>query len=304
MPQPRILVIGEALVDIVEEPGSPAIEHVGGSPANVAMGLARLDHPTHLATSLGRDARGERIASHVREHGVALTESSFISASTSTAKVTFDVARNATYEFDISWEVAPLDADAGHIHTGSISAILEPGGTTTRTVMAAAREAATLSYDPNIRPSIMGDIDAVRACVEEFMTVIDVVKASNEDIELLYPGQPVADVLAHWLGLGPALAVLTLGADGVAYRTQSGDLIALPTHAAEVVDTVGAGDSFMAGLISGLLGLGMLGGPDERALLAQASSEAVRPAVDRGLATSGITVGHAGAYAPRLDELT
>lgn len=305
MPQPRVLVIGESLVDIVQEPGSPAIEHVGGSPANVAMGLARLDHATHLATSLGPDARGERIAAHIRDRGTELTESSFNASSTSTATVIFDADRNATYDFDISWDLAPLEvgAETGHIHTGSIGAALEPGGSATRALMTAARDAATLSYDPNIRPSIMGDINDVRADVEEFMSAIDVVKASNEDIELLYPGRPVAEVLDHWLGLGPSLAVLTLGADGVAYRTRTGDLVRLPTLAATVVDTVGAGDSFMAGLISGLLDLGLLGGFDARATLTDASSEDVRPAIDRGLATSGITVGHAGAYAPLRTEL-
>lgn len=304
MPQDRILVIGEALVDIVQEPGSAPVEHVGGSPANVAMGLARLDHRVDLATALGQDSRGERIADHVRSHGVELTESSFVSAPTSTAQVTFDDARNATYEFAIHWDLAPIEADATHIHTGSISAVIEPGGPVARAIMAASRDTATLSYDPNIRPSIMGDIDDVRDVVEAFIPLIDVVKASDEDIELLYPGRAVADVLDHWLGLGPGLVVLTRGAAGVAYRTRSGDLVELPTRADRVVDTVGAGDSFMAGLISGLVSLGLLGGPDERATLTNASSEDVRPAIDRGLATSGITVGHAGAYAPRRAELT
>lgn len=305
MPKPRILVIGEALMDIVTDPAGSQSEHIGGSPTNVAVGLAALDHKVHLATTLGADDRGERIRAHLQRHGVKLTTGSINDDPTSTAQVTFDAEQNATYEFDIRWDLAPVKVGprVRHIHAGSLATALEPGGARARAAMADHRDRATLSYDPNIRPGIMGDLATIRPGVEELVAIIDVVKASSDDIALLYPGRPVEDVIDHWLSLGAPLVVLTRGADGVTCRTRTGDLLTRPTLAARVVDTVGAGDSFMAGLLSGLLDLGLIGGVRARAALREASSEAVRPAIDRALATSAITVGHAGAYAPGLEEL-
>jgi fructokinase len=305
MPKPRILVIGEALIDIVREAAGAHVEHVGGSPANVAVGLARLDHPVRLATALGRDQRGERIAAHLGDRGVRLTKGSFTSHPTSTAQVTFDADRNATYQFDIHWNLAPVKVGARdvHIHAGSLATAVEPGAARARAAMAANRATATVSYDPNIRPGIMGDLDVIRTGVEELLGVVDVVKASSDDVELLYPDREPLDVVAHWLDLGPALVVLTRGAEGVTFRTRHDDPETLPTRAGSVVDTVGAGDSFMAGLLSGLLSTGLIGGPQARTALEEATAEQVRPAVERGLACSAVTVGYAGAYAPSLDEL-
>lgn len=305
MPKPRILVIGEALIDIVREEAGAHVEHVGGSPANVAVGLARLDHPVRLATAVGADQRGERITEHLTSRGVRLTKRSVTDDPTSTAQVTFDAGQNASYLFDIHWNLAPVKVAARdvHIHAGSLATALEPGAARARAAMAEHRDRVTLSYDPNIRPGIMGDLDQIRAGVEDLLGIVDVVKASSDDVELLYPDRSTEEVLEHWMSFGPGLVVLTLGADGVAYRTRNGATGTLPTRAASVVDTVGAGDSFMAGLLSGLMGLGLIGGAQARAALAKASPETVLPAIERGLACSGVTVGYAGAYAPSLDEL-
>lgn len=305
MPKPRVLVIGEALIDIVREAAGAHVEHVGGSPANVAVGLARLDHKVRLATAIGADERGRRIMAHLQRHRVRLTKSSLTTEPTSTAAVTFDTDHNATYEFDVTWNLAPVKVGkrTTHIHAGSLATVLEPGAARARAVLQDKHSTATLSYDPNIRPGIMGDIDEVRTGVEDLMPIIDVVKASEDDVQILYPDQEVEDVIAAWLGLGPSLVVITRGAAGATFRTRTGALLTLPTHAQQVVDTVGAGDSFMAGLISGLFSLELLGGPQARAALSEASSEDVAPAVERGLATSAVTVAYAGAYAPSLDEL-
>ena len=305
MPKPRTLVIGEALIDIVREAAGAHVEHVGGSPCNVAVGLARLDHKVRLATTLGHDERGQRIADHLRRRRVKVTKSSFTEQPTSVAQVTFDEDQNASYEFDLSWHLAPVKVGkrTTHIHAGSLATVLEPGATRCRSVLAEKQPTATVSYDPNIRAGIMGDLDEVRAGVEDLLAVVDVLTASSEALGLLYPGRAVEEVIDEWIDRGPALVVITRGADGVTYRTRTGAPASMPTRATAVVDTVGAGDSFMAGLISGLLSLGLLGGPEGRAQLAAADSADVRPAIDRGLATSAVTVGHAGAYAPSLDEL-
>ena len=305
MPKPRFLVIGEALIDIVREDAGAHVEHVGGSPANVAVGLARLDHPVRFATAIGEDQRGERIAAYLAERGVRMTKASVTTHPTSTAQVTFDADRNATYKFDIHWHLAPVAVGARdvHIHAGSLATVLEPGGARCRAAMTEHRDTATVSYDPNIRPGIMGDLGRVREQVEDLLGVVDVVKASADDIELLYPGVDPLEAMGRWVDRGPALVVLTRGADGVSYRTRHDGPHTLPTAARTVVDTVGAGDSFMAGLLSGLFSLGLIGGPQARADLASADVETVRPAIERGLACSAVTVRYAGAYAPSLDEL-
>ena len=303
---PRLLVIGEALVDVVAEPSGERTEHVGGSPANVAMGLARLGHDVDFACSLGRDERGERIADHLADHGVHVLPVSFGAEPTSTAVATLDESGAASYEFDLHWNLPAVDLPegTGHVHTGSIGTVLLPGAASVTTALEAVRATGTVSYDPNIRPSIMGDLDPVRARVEELVALSDVVKASEDDLELLYAGQSPEQVMATWVGLGAEVAVVTLGADGVVYRVSgSPELGRADTRAERVVDTVGAGDSFMAGLISGLVVAGLLGDPGARDRLRSATLEEVRPAIERGLATSAVTVGRAGAYAPALDEL-
>lgn len=302
----RLLVIGEALVDIVQSPSGERAEHVGGSPANVAVGLARLDHAVDFACWLGRDDRGERIAAHLERHGVTVLPESFGPDPTSTALATLDASGAATYDFDLHWALPSIavPTGTGHVHTGSIAAVLAPGAETVTAALAAVRRQGTVSYDPNIRPGIMGDLEPVRGRVEELVALSDVVKASEDDLELLYPGRSTEEVLARWTGLGPGLAVVTLGGEGVCYRVASDPRVATePTRAESVVDTVGAGDSFMAGLVSGLVVSGLLGDPGARDRLRSATLEDVGSAIDRGLATSGVTVGRAGAYAPSLDEL-
>ena len=306
MTRARVLVVGEALVDIVTHADGETEEHVGGSPANVAVGLARLDHGVDFATSLGHDPRGERIAAHLTRRGVAVLAASHGDDPTSIAIAALDDTGAATYSFDLHWNLPhiQLPEGTGHVHTGSIGAVLAPGADRVVEALRAVREIGTVSYDPNIRPSIMGDLDVVRAQVEEIIGLSDVVKASEDDLAWLYAGQSSEQVMAHWVGLGAGLTVVTLGADGVVYRVASDAASATaPTRAERVVDTVGAGDSFMAGLVSGLLATGLLGDPGARQRLEQATLEDVRSAVDRGLATSGVTVGKAGAYAPSLDEL-
>jgi fructokinase len=301
----RVLVIGEALIDRVEAADGDVVEHPGDSPANVAMGLARLDQPVDFATRLGSDERGARIADHLTRHGVVLHESSVSDRPTSVAEAHLDAEGAADYTFDLNWDLPGLrlPEGVGHVHAGSVAAILQPGAESVLAALRAARGRATVSYDPNIRPGIMGDLDKVRPRVEEIIALSDVVKASDEDLALLYAGVPVPEVLRRWSGLGPALVVVTRGAEGAVFGLSSpGELASAPSVAERVLDTVGAGDSFMAGLLSGLAASGLLG-PTGRERLDAATLAEVRPAIDRALACSAATVGRAGAYAPSLDEL-
>ena len=302
----RTLVIGESLIDVVHRPDGSAQEHVGGSPANVAVGLARLGHDVTLATKIGDDRRGARIAAHLEDEGVALTVGSIGEPPTSVATSTLDSTGAATYTFDLTWELSgdqPLEGLA-HVHTGSIAATLEPGASAVLSTLQRARPSATISYDPNLRPSLMGDAHEVRAKIEQLIGLSDVVKASDEDIAWLYRGAPLPDILRLWGLLGPTLVVVTRGDKGaVIGLTTTGDLTSVDAPAVDVVDTVGAGDSFMAGLLSGLVQAGLLGGVQARERLRSASLADVRPAVGRALACAAITVSRAGATPPFLADL-
>jgi fructokinase len=263
--QTPVSVIGEALIDIVVPVTGETAEHVGGSPANVAIGLARLGHQVELSSHFGEDERGHRIAALMAAEHIALAPGSTDAARTPTATARLDPAGVAHYEFDLDWRPAPFEVpDGGHLHTGSIGATLEPGADTVRGVVDAARAHATVSYDPNARPSLMGSPAEALARIEPLVRAADVVKASDEDLAWLYgPDTDPADVAAAWQQLGPALCLVTCGGSDVLVRIGSGTH-RVATHPTTVVDTVGAGDSFMAGLLSGLLDAGLLGGCGRR----------------------------------------
>ena len=302
-----MLVIGESLIDLVHSPDGSTQEHVGGSPANVAVGLARLSHDVVFATMIGHDERGTRIASLLGEEGVRLTQDSVGERRTSVATSTLDASGAATYDFDLVWELSELQSLEGitHVHTGSIAATLEPGASAVLSTLQSARAHATISYDPNVRPSLMGDPREVRAKIEQLIGLSDVVKASDEDIAWLYDEEPLLDVLKLWGQLGPALVVMTRGGNGALVRLSiTGEITSIDAPVVDVVDTVGAGDSFMAGLLSGLVQAGYLGGMQARERLRSASLADVGPSVNRALACAAITVSRAGANPPHLAEIT
>lgn len=304
------LVVGEALIDIVHDTGGGVSEHIGGSPLNVSIGLARLGHPVTLATSIGDDQHGESIEQALRTDGVQLTVDSVNQPGTSTATATLDAAGAATYEFDLQWApAAPLPSVHGHLHTGSIATVLQPGASTVRDAVLAHRAHGTTSLDPNPRPTIIGDAASVRSDIEELVGLSDVVKASDEDITWLYGSSDGAEVevaliLRLWAQLGPSLVVATLGGDGaLAYLSSTDELVSIPGRQVDLVDTVGAGDSFMSGMISSLLDADLLGDVDARARLRTADRSALLAAVEHGIATSAVTVSRAGSNPPGRDDV-
>jgi fructokinase len=300
-----VTVVGEALIDIVRPPSGAAVEHVGGSPANVAIGLARLGHPTSLATHIGTDERGRRIGDLMAQEGVTLTPGSTDAGRTPTAAAALDPAGVATYDFDLEWELDPAAVvvpAGGHLHTGSIAATLSPGGDAVLEITRSARRHATVSYDPNCRPTLMGSPEDARPVIERLIALSDVVKASDEDVRWLYRGMPTTQVMAHWAALGPSVCAVTQGGEEVIVLA-GGELQRFPTLPTVVVDTVGAGDSFMSGLVSGLLDAGLLGGADARERLRFAEWPWITAAVERALACGAITVSRAGANPPRRADL-
>ncbi|MFJ3088614.1 carbohydrate kinase [Streptomyces sp. NPDC086838] len=299
---PDFLVIGECVADIVRLPGVPDRVHPGGSPANVAHGLARLGHDATLLTQLGPDDNGRLIRAHLAGGGVEVRTDGG-PGPTPSAVVTLDGEGRASYAFDIAWTLGPvvLDRRPRHVHTGSIAAVTEPGAAAVLAAVESLREAATVSYDPNVRPALMGDHeDAVRR-VERCVGLSDVVKASDEDLDWLYPGREATEAAEEWLGAGPALVLVTRGGDGATALLPGGWVYtdALPV---EVVDTVGAGDAFMSGALHALAAHGLLGGSG-RERLRSADRDTVRDVLRHAAASAAVTVARAGANPPDGTEL-
>ncbi|MFC0680503.1 carbohydrate kinase [Lysobacter korlensis] len=292
---PSVLVVGEALVDIVRAPDGDR-EFPGGSPLNVAFGLARLGIATTLQTRIGRDAHGERVRGHLGSAGVALWPGSEDAPRTSTAVARIGADGTASYEFDIRWDVEPIAVPPvfSAVHAGSIAAFLEPGATAVRRTLAGAAGSALVTFDPNIRPALVGARQSALAAFEETVGLAGVVKLSDEDAEWLYPGSDVDDVLARVLDLGADLAVCTLGAAGARLRTRA-HAVNVPAVRVPVADTIGAGDSFMSCLLAELLQRDDPPRELDSAALSAVGAMAVRAAA--------ITVGRPGAQPPTAAEL-
>jgi fructokinase len=249
------LVVGEALVDLISEPGSWRFEAVcGGSPLNVAVALAAAGHPARLAAQVGPDLFGQLIRDHLTRYGVDTSDLTDTGSPTNLAFARLDPTGAADYDFRLSWTwTGPVDlTGVGWLHTGSLAAVLSPGATAVTQAIHAARAAGIpVSYDPNLRPALMGQPDAVRPVVEQLVTTADLVKVSTEDLAWLYPGVPDQTVVADWTEHGPDLVVVTRGAAGAA-AWHHGHAVECPAPPVEVVDTIGAGDLFTAGLLSQL----------------------------------------------------
>jgi fructokinase len=305
-----LTVIGEGLVDVVQR--SSGIEaHVGGSPLNVAVGLARLGHPVQFIGRYGRDAYGDSVAAHLRASSVMLPQApDGLPTSVATALVDDDGA--ATYTFDLAWELPGLaerlpfmTQGTTLLHTGSIATMLAPGAADVLAAVEHSHPSATISFDPNCRPTIISDVDYARRQAEKFVTLSDIVKASDEDLAWLYPGVDVLDSARRWLALGgsqgPAMVVVTRGANGPWGITAAGEAeFAAPK--VEVADTVGAGDSFMAALLSGVVDRGLDGAQNRRALRAL-PADGLAALLAHATRAAAVTVSRAGANPPTRAEL-
>lgn len=297
------LIVGEALVDVVVKPDGSSTSHPGGSPANVALGLGRLGRDVELLTALGDDAHGKLVRAHLEKSHVQLAGGT-PAQKTSVATAHLDAQGVATYDFDLTWSLAP-DAVTRPaplvVHTGSIAAVLEPGGTEVEGLLREARAASTITYDPNARPTLMGDPSAALARIETFVELADVVKVSDEDLEWLMPGVDPIDAARQWASAGTALVVVTRGGEG-SVAIASGAVIEVPSLRVDVVDTVGAGDSYMGGLIDGLWTAGLLGA-GRREALASAPATVIVAVLERCARIAAITVSRAGANPPSSQEL-
>jgi fructokinase len=302
-----IMISGEALIDLIPDPvRAGAYDAVlGGSPYNVAIGLARLGAPTAFISRLSADGNGEALAGALVENGVDL---SFVARDMRPTTLAFVMrgtaktgSRYAFYldgtAYDGPWPFPPeWPSAARHLHVGSFAAV-ERHGQTVVEAMRLASSHATVSFDPNIRPFVTPDREAIGPLVRRHVSHAHVVKASEEDLEWLYPGRGPEESLAAWAKAGPRFCVATLGERG-ALAMLGEERIEVPAPQVEVVDTVGAGDSFMSALLSAM--------NRDHALGAEALTPS-RSELERWLrfaaAASAITCTRKGSDPPTLKEV-
>jgi fructokinase len=300
------VVVGEALVDLVGQRGGRTFSALpGGSPANVALGLARLGVPVTLNTRLGRDSFGEMVRSHLEASGVRVDGGAGEGAKTTLAIATL-AAGIASYDFRIDWDVealVPLPVETRCLHTGSLATVLPPGRANVVDLVEREHERGrvTVSYDPNVRPALLGDAARARPDIEHLVAMSDVVKVSDDDLRWLYPDRSDEEVAQDWLASGPALVVVTRGGAG-AYAVSAGLELRRAAVPIDLVDTVGAGDSFTSGLLDGLHRADLIGGA-RRDALATIDEATLGSVVDAAALIAAITCSRPGADPPTRAEV-
>jgi fructokinase len=309
--RPVLTVIGEALVDLLpdRETGERR-PRLGGSPFNVAVGLARLGNRTSLMARFADDPYGRLLRSTAAAEGIDLRGAPQAAERTTVAIASMDDGAGATYEFDMDgtadwqWtaaELRGLNPDTEVLHFGSLASWTPPGGARIADLVGELRASrrVLISYDPNIRPAALGTqaggVELVEGCVRR----AHLVKASREDVEWLYPDLAVDDVALWWSELGADLVVVTDGADGASAYRPAREPVRRPGRRVTVVDTVGAGDAFTAGVLTGFA---------RRRLHRPTRLEAIPDGtladiIDEAVLVAAITCERAGADPPRLHEL-
>jgi fructokinase len=292
-----IWVCGEVLIDVL--PTGPV---VGGGPANTAKALSRLGHTVDFVGGISTDAYGQMARKELERDGVGLGLSLESNKPTCTATVQLDKAGSATYTFVIdgtatfdflpSWLPDPEKLKPSVLHIGTLATVVEPGAAVLFDWAVKCAEFAPIVFDPNVRPSFLGDREKYCQAVEKWVGIASVVKLSDEDIAWLYPDQSLDEVAHHWLEGETSLVVVTRGAKGIIGYTQ-GASEEVEGVRVDVVDTVGAGDTVGAILVEGVVQHSVAG----------LVGHTLNTVLHRAAVAAGITVSRAGAQPPRMHEL-
>lgn len=304
-----ILCCGEALIDMLPcetAAGEAAFApYPGGAVFNTARALGRLGAETGFLCGLSSDLFGLHLLAALRESRVATELCPISDRPTTLAFVTLQdgQARYAFYDENTALralsqaELPDIPAQVTTLFLGGISLVGEPCGSTFEALCASAGDRVVM-LDPNIRPGFLRDIPAYRARLARMMARADIVKLSDEDLRWLSPDLPEAEAVAALLGLGPALVLITRGAKGATAWTARG-LRSMPARAVAVVDTVGAGDTFNAGILASFAAAGVL----DRAALRVLDAQQIDAALALATRAAAITASRAGANPPWMHEM-
>jgi fructokinase len=316
--EPVIAVLGEAVVDLVDQGGGLYRAHPGGSPLNVAVGLGRLGRATELHARVSADAFGQLFRRHLAASGVGVHALVDAAEPSTLAVASLDPAGVASYDFwvqgtaDWQWTAAELAVPLGDhvvaLHTGSMTLEVEPGASLVLDLLRRHRGRVTISYDPNVRLARRDPTGSARDRARSAAALADLVKVSVDDLAWLRPGEDPPDVADAWVaaarsaGSGPALVVVTQGAAGAFAVTARGVRQRRPARPVVVADTVGAGDAFMAGLLDGLAATGVLG-PGRWDALAGLGTADLADLLEHAMLVAALTCARAGADPPTRAEV-
>lgn len=305
-----ILCCGEALIDMLPREtaaGEPAFApYAGGAVFNSAIALGRLGIPTEFFSGLSSDLFGQQVRAVLASSGVG-SRYADISARPTTLAFVRLVDGHATYTFYdentagrmlTEADLPALDADIGAMLFGAISLIPEPCGSAYEALMKREHRARVIMLDPNIRPGFIADKDRHMARMRRMMADADIVKLSDDDLAWFGETGSHADIAARWLQAGPKLVIVTGGAKGAEGYTAR-HRISVAAQKVAVVDTVGAGDTFNAGVLASLHEQGLL----TKAALGELSEAAIHAALTLGASAAAVTVSRAGANPPWRHEL-
>jgi fructokinase len=305
-----ILCCGEALIDMLPRQlpdGSNVFLPVsGGAIFNTAIALGRLGFSTGFVSGVSADMFGDQLIESLEQSGVSTkycvrkdkpSTLAFVKLTNGHAEYSFYDENSAGRLLEYS-EIPEIPSDAKAMHFGAISLIPEPCGSTYETLMSQHSPNLVISFDPNIRPSFITDVEAHRDRMERMAAMSDIIKVSDEDLAWIANGADEKGLLQNWLANGCSVVIMTRGAEGASLYTKNGE-ISVPPVKAEVVDTVGAGDTFNAGFLGGLEEQGIL----TKSALASASKDQLLNAGNLAAKVAAMTVAKAGSNSPWRSEL-
>jgi fructokinase len=297
-----IVVAGESLIDVVVDADGDSTETPGGSPLNVAVGLGRLEVPATLISQVGHDERGGLVVQHVTSSSAEVVAVPTSSGRTSVATAHLDSGGAASYDFDLEWSLPRQELPPSWaLHVGSLGTLLEPGRHSVLDLVeqACARE-EFVSYDANLRESFLEDRERAWRDVRDLGSRCTLVKLSDEDAGLLDPGSDPDDVARTLLeGERTLLVLLTRGSRGATAFTADDEVSEQP-RPVTVVDTVGAGDAFMAATLAQLHDLDAFSRPGPGVPL---DPESLGRLLRGSIEVAAITCERRGANPPRRQDL-
>jgi fructokinase len=308
-----ILVCGEALIDLFmtsDVSSGPILKGVaGGSPLNVAIGLARLGTPAAFFGGLSVDYFGTMLADTLRREGVDISLVKRNARPTPLVLVSADAQGHPSYTFyahesavqdlGLADVAGPLPPSVGAIAFGSYALAVEPVGTALLALAEREAERTVIALDCNLRPAMVGSLYSWRERIERFACCASIIKLSDEDFASGWSeGAQSDDQAARWLELGVKLVILTQGARGATAWHRSGR-VTVPAPPVTVFDTVGAGDSFQAAVLARLARKGLLSSLG----LANLDRTSIADVLRYANLAAGMTCGRRGADLPRRVEL-
>ncbi len=297
----QVWVAGEVLIDLISN-GDQYFAVVGGGPANTAKALAKLGVKTYFIDGISTDKYGQMAKTELLSANVLLDYAQFSNKPTCTAKVTLSSSVSPSYEFvtddtatfDFSdiWLPDPQRLKPSLLHVGTLATVIEPGASVLFKWAQNVAQVSPIVFDPNIRPAVLGYRDGYVKRVEKWVAISSTVKVSDEDLNWLYPGKEIDEIVNNWIEVGVQLIVVTLGNKGItAYRKN--EQISIDAVKVVVVDTVGAGDTVGAVLVEAIVDNG----------LDRLTGEVLKTMLKRAVKAAAITVSRTGANPPSKEEI-